>query len=178
VAPADSNAAAAAATGPWVRKVLRLALLHHPIPTLTFCFGCLGTSGRNSSSSTVGPAVLQGVRLWLREHILREASPSREGTPMDCDGSGSGGGAASCSAAALAAAAAAGAAGVGNGAHTSSKAGAAAAAAAAGGMPLGPGQQRSSVLQAVLESSAELRAWIRQEAKGVSRGETTHMSYV
>lgn len=163
VAPADSQAAAAA--GPWVRKVLRQALQHHPITTLTFCFGCLGTSSRNSSSNSssgVGPAVVAGVKLWLREHILREASPSRESTPVDCDGS-SGGGAASCLLATLAAAAAAGAAAVVNGSQAPK---AAAATAGAGGAA----QQRSSVLQSVLESSSELRAWVRKEAKGMSRG--------
>lgn len=160
MAPADSQAAAAA--GPWVRKVLRQALQHHPTITLTFCFGCLGTSGRNSSSAGggVGAAVVQGVRLWLREHILREASPSREGTPMDCDGNSGGG--ASSAAATLAAAAAAGAAGVVNGGQ----------AHKAGAAGLGGGSHvRSCVLQSVLESSAQLRAWVRKEAKGMSRGE-------
>jgi hypothetical protein len=151
-----------------VRKVLRQALQHHPTTTLTFCFGCLGTSGRNSSSSAgsgVGAAVVQGVRLWLGEHILvGEASPSREGTPMDCDGNSGGG--ASSAAATLAAASAAGAAGVVNGGKAHKSAGAAAPVAAAGGSHM-----RSCVLQSVLESSAELRAWVRKEAKGMSRGE-------
>lgn len=163
VAHHDSNAAAAA-HGPWVRKVLRQALQQHPVTTLTFCFGCLGTSGRNSSSSSaVVPALVQGVRLWLRDHILREASPSREGTPMDCDG-------AAAAAAGCASAAAAAGGGVGNGMQAPKAAAVVAAAAAAGGGAAGV-HHRGCALQAVLESSAELRAWVRKESKGISRGE-------
>lgn len=182
VAPQDN--ATAAAHGPWVRKVLRLALQHHPVTTLTFCFGCLGTtastSGRNANASSsssnsgvpsVGLAVVQGVKLWLKEHILREATPSREGTPllMDCSSDASAAAAAvnggSAAAGAVAAAAAAGGgSGTSNGASTPR----AAAAAAAGAFGQ---QQRGCVLQSVLQGSPELRVWVRKEAKGLSRGE-------
>jgi hypothetical protein len=169
VAAADGQAAAAAAAGPWVRKVLRQSLQHHPIATLTFCFGCIGASTRNSSSSSaVNLGVVQGVRLWLREHILREATPSREGTPIDCDAATPrAAGAAAAAArgcASLAAAAAAGAAGVVNGAKAPKAAALATAAA-------GCANSRGCVLQSVLASSADLRAWVRREAKGLSRGE-------
>lgn len=186
MAPADRQAAAAA--GPWVRKVLRQALQHHPVTTLTFCFGCLGSSARNSSSggSGVSPSVVQGVRLWLREHILREPTPSREGTPIDCDGNTSAAAAAAAAggcAASLAAAAAAGAAGIVNGSQAFK--GAAASAAAAGAAAGGVGgaaaalqQQRGSVLQSVLESSGELRSWVRKEAKGLSRGKGARVADV
>jgi hypothetical protein len=91
-----------AAHGPWLRRVLRQALQRHPATTLSFCFSCLGAAtskGGGGGSSGVDIGVLQGVRLWLKDHLLREVSPSREGTPL-LGGEGS--------AAAAAAAAAAG----------------------------------------------------------------------
>lgn len=78
---------------------------------------------------------------------------------MDCDG-----------AAAAGALAAAAGGGVGNGMQVPKAAAVVAAAAAAGGGAAGA-HQRGCALQAVLESSAELRAWVRKESKGISRGE-------
>jgi hypothetical protein len=154
-----------AAHGPWVRRMLRTALRRHPATTLGFCFSCLGAaaaasakgskggsgssrgSSRGSSSAgsrDVDVAVLQGVRMWLKDHLLREASPSREGTPLVADG------------AAAAAAAAAG--GGGGGGHSN---------ALTHGKA---GSGRGCLLQTVLASSQQLQMWIMQQARGRATG--------
>lgn len=68
-----------------LKRLLRQALRQHPTFTLSYCFGCLAAANSShSSSGTVhpNPQVLQGVRLWLKEHLLRESTPSRESTPL------------------------------------------------------------------------------------------------
>lgn len=68
----------------FLKKLLRQALQLHPTVTLGYCFSCLAgmNSSHSSNSTSADPKIQQGVRLWLKEHLLRESTPSRETTPL------------------------------------------------------------------------------------------------
>jgi hypothetical protein len=85
VAPTDGSTASL----PYLRRTLGEALTQHPAATMAYCSACLAAAaacrGNNSSSSSSrdcpDPQVTNGVQIWLRDHLLKERSPSRECTP-------------------------------------------------------------------------------------------------
>jgi hypothetical protein len=83
VAPTDGSTASL----PYLRRTLGEALTLHPAATMAYCSACLAAAaacrGNNSSSSRdcPDPQVTSGVQIWLRDHLLKERSPSRECTP-------------------------------------------------------------------------------------------------
>uniref|UniRef100_A0A383WCK3 Uncharacterized protein n=1 Tax=Tetradesmus obliquus TaxID=3088 RepID=A0A383WCK3_TETOB len=138
VAPSDGSSASLG----FLKRTLGEALSLHPAATMAYCSACLAAAaacrGNSSSSSRdcPDPQVTNGVQLWLRDHLLKERSPSRECTPT-------------------AAAAAAAAAKAGDALAAGTAAAAAAAAAARNGC----------LLQAVLLGSEELQGWVMRQAR-------------
>lgn len=65
----------------FLKKLLRKALQLHPVATLGFC--CSQLAAANKSSGRASSEQLQrGIRLWLKEYVLKPHSPSRETTPL------------------------------------------------------------------------------------------------
>jgi hypothetical protein len=82
VAPTDGNTASL----PYLRRTLGEALTLHPAATMAYCSACLAAAAacrgnNNSSRDCPDPQVTSGVQIWLRDHLLKERSPSRECTP-------------------------------------------------------------------------------------------------
>jgi hypothetical protein len=68
--------------------MLRQALQHHPTITMTQCCAWMAAaaadgahSHSHSSNTDYDQQLLQGVRLWVKDCLLNEATPSPEGTP-------------------------------------------------------------------------------------------------
>eukprot|EP00879_Flechtneria_rotunda_P012773 GHRR01013337.1.p1 GENE.GHRR01013337.1~~GHRR01013337.1.p1 ORF type:complete len:572 (+),score=190.44 GHRR01013337.1:396-2111(+) len=137
-------------TGPAVRKLLHKALQLHPSTTLAYCCSWLGpeppsVNNGSSNSSSIKQADQQlkaSVRLFVKDYLLKERTPSRASTPP-------GGDMAVHSAAAD------------NGADEL-----AALAREAEECNGGGNRGHSCRLQDVLNASEELQAWVMQQAKG------------
>jgi hypothetical protein len=144
LAPSDGSSASL----PFLRRTLGEALSLHAAATMAYCSACLAAAAacRNSNSSSrdcPDPQVTTGVQLWLRDHLLKERSPSRECTPT--------------AAAAAAAAAKAG----------DVLAAGSAAAAGAGAV------RNGCLLQTVLLGSEELQGWVMRQARSRATGEAS-----
>jgi hypothetical protein len=83
-----ANNGAAPPSVTMLRRLLREALSLHPAAVLGRCVSVLAAASSRSAPKP-DPHVLQGLRTWLRDHLLRDRTPSRETTPVGGDGSGS-----------------------------------------------------------------------------------------